>query len=317
MDVDGFSTDGRFLPWQADDGTEESSRDMPETYYDRLGVTADASTADIERAYRERLKDTHPDVSDDPDAAERTKDLIEAKEVLTDERERSRYDRLGHHDYENYHGSFVEADQEDVAETGPEEDWGQSGPGWGESGDGSGTSETADESWGQSGTRDRAQRRAQNRETRAEWNTAADGRTGADGATHAREWRAWDTDAPYRVYRTDQSRLGSRLFPPGPSLLLLATAFGFYPVMLWAAIEPAFPLAVNLVVVVCLVLVVGFLQSMPEVGVVVFGAWTVLLPVVLAAGLGVDLLSFVGAVAIAGTVLPLGLSVLTFVALRA
>jgi hypothetical protein len=43
---------------------------MGENYYELLGVSEDASTDDIETAYRERLKETHPDVSDDEDANE-------------------------------------------------------------------------------------------------------------------------------------------------------------------------------------------------------------------------------------------------------
>ena len=72
---------------------------MGDEYYERLGVTSDASAEEIAAAYRERLKQTHPDVSDASDAKERTKQLIEAKEVLTDETERMRYDRLGHERY--------------------------------------------------------------------------------------------------------------------------------------------------------------------------------------------------------------------------
>jgi len=72
---------------------------MPPEYYDRLGVSADATTEEITEAYRERLKEVHPDVSDASDAGEHTKQLIEAKEVLTDETERARYDRLGHDRY--------------------------------------------------------------------------------------------------------------------------------------------------------------------------------------------------------------------------
>jgi len=69
------------------------------TYYDLLGVSSDASAERVERAYRERLKETHPDVSDAADAGERTQRLIEAREVLTDTSERARYDRLGHEAY--------------------------------------------------------------------------------------------------------------------------------------------------------------------------------------------------------------------------
>lgn len=72
---------------------------MREKYYERLGVPPDASTGEIAAAYRKQLKKTHPDVSDASDAGERTKRLIEAKNVLTDETERARYDRLGHDRY--------------------------------------------------------------------------------------------------------------------------------------------------------------------------------------------------------------------------
>jgi molecular chaperone DnaJ len=72
---------------------------MGDEYYERLGVASDASAEEIAAAYRKRLKKAHPDVSNASDAKERTKQLIEAKEVLTDETERTRYDRLGHERY--------------------------------------------------------------------------------------------------------------------------------------------------------------------------------------------------------------------------
>ena len=72
---------------------------MTETFYDRLGVSPDATTEEIETAYREAIKQVHPDVSDDIDAGERTKRLNKAKRVLTDDDERARYDRLGHAGY--------------------------------------------------------------------------------------------------------------------------------------------------------------------------------------------------------------------------
>lgn len=76
---------------------------MSETFYSELGVGSDADTEDIRRAYREHVKDTHPDVSDSPDATRSFKRLTTARDVLTDERERSRYDRLGHHSYISEH----------------------------------------------------------------------------------------------------------------------------------------------------------------------------------------------------------------------
>jgi len=72
---------------------------MAENFYELLGVSEDASTAVIEDAYREEIKRVHPDVSDEVDAGERTKRLNKAKQVLTDDEERARYDSIGHETY--------------------------------------------------------------------------------------------------------------------------------------------------------------------------------------------------------------------------
>lgn len=72
---------------------------MVETFYGVLGVAPDADDQTIVRAYRDRAKDCHPDVSDSPDATAQFKRLTTAKEVLVDETERARYDRLGHEAY--------------------------------------------------------------------------------------------------------------------------------------------------------------------------------------------------------------------------
>lgn len=72
---------------------------MTETFYDVLGVSDDATAEEIQSAYREAIKQVHPDVSDDSDASDRTKRLNKAKRVLTDADERARYDRLGHEAY--------------------------------------------------------------------------------------------------------------------------------------------------------------------------------------------------------------------------
>jgi curved DNA-binding protein CbpA len=64
-----------------------------------LEVARDASQAEIQRAYREKVKQYHPDVSDHPDAADRFRAVKRAEGVLGDESERDRYDRLGHASY--------------------------------------------------------------------------------------------------------------------------------------------------------------------------------------------------------------------------
>ncbi|WP_209452129.1 J domain-containing protein [Halosimplex halophilum] len=76
---------------------------MNGTFYGVLGVGPDADEEAIRAAYRERVKEHHPDVSADPDAADRFRRLTVAKETLLDAAERARYDRLGHRAYVESH----------------------------------------------------------------------------------------------------------------------------------------------------------------------------------------------------------------------
>ena len=64
-------------------------------YYKTLGVARDASADDIKRAYRKLARKYHPDVSKEPQAEERFKEIGEAYEVLGDAEKRAAYDRLG------------------------------------------------------------------------------------------------------------------------------------------------------------------------------------------------------------------------------
>ncbi|TFG88113.1 MAG: J domain-containing protein [Gemmatimonadales bacterium] len=64
-------------------------------YYSVVGFPRDASADDIKRAYRRLARKHHPDVSKDPQAETRFKELGEAYEVLKDPVKRVAYDRLG------------------------------------------------------------------------------------------------------------------------------------------------------------------------------------------------------------------------------
>jgi len=64
-------------------------------YYKILGVARDASADEIKRARRKLARKYHPDVSKEPDAAERMKEINEAHEVLGDPEKRAAYDQIG------------------------------------------------------------------------------------------------------------------------------------------------------------------------------------------------------------------------------
>ena len=68
-----------------------------------LGVGEDADPETIRRAYRDRARDEHPDVSDDPDATRQFKRLTVARDTLLDADERTKYDKLGHEAYLRRH----------------------------------------------------------------------------------------------------------------------------------------------------------------------------------------------------------------------
>lgn len=97
------------------------------TYYDILEVSEDASQKEIKKAYREKVKETHPDQSDHPNAAQLFMQVQEANDILSDPQKREKYDNgtLGgrSHDTGTQHTqstqarqtqSTAEADRDDV-----------------------------------------------------------------------------------------------------------------------------------------------------------------------------------------------------------
>ncbi len=64
-------------------------------YYEVLGVARTASKDEVQSAYRKLARKYHPDVSKEPKAEDRFKEVNEAYEVLKDEKKRALYDKYG------------------------------------------------------------------------------------------------------------------------------------------------------------------------------------------------------------------------------
>lgn len=80
---------------------------MAKDYYEILGVSKDASQDDIKKAYRTLVKKYHPDLHpNDPQCAEKFKEINEANEVLSDEKKRKNYDTFGSADGNPGFGGF-------------------------------------------------------------------------------------------------------------------------------------------------------------------------------------------------------------------
>lgn len=65
-------------------------------YYEVLGISKTANEDEIKKAYRTLAKKYHPDVSKDPNATEKFKEIQEAYEVISDIKKRAQYDQFGH-----------------------------------------------------------------------------------------------------------------------------------------------------------------------------------------------------------------------------
>ena len=74
-------------------------------YYKILGVTKNASDAEIKKAFKTMARKYHPDMHPENEKAtwtEKFKDLNEAYTVLSDKQKRTIYDQVGQADYQNY-----------------------------------------------------------------------------------------------------------------------------------------------------------------------------------------------------------------------
>ena len=64
-------------------------------FYALLGISRDASEAEIKKAYRKLAMEYHPDRNPSPEAEAKFKEITEAYEVLRDPQKRAAYDRYG------------------------------------------------------------------------------------------------------------------------------------------------------------------------------------------------------------------------------
>jgi curved DNA-binding protein len=64
-------------------------------YYQVLGVARDAPAEEVKKAYRKLARKYHPDVSKEPDANARMKEVNEAYAALSDPEKRAAYDQVG------------------------------------------------------------------------------------------------------------------------------------------------------------------------------------------------------------------------------
>jgi molecular chaperone DnaJ len=88
-------------------------------YYQTLGVSREASSEELKKAYRKLAMKYHPDRNPgDKSAEERFKDASEAYQVLSDPERRAQYDRFGHAAFEQGAGfggfDFAGAGFEDI-----------------------------------------------------------------------------------------------------------------------------------------------------------------------------------------------------------
>ena len=68
---------------------------MAKDYYKILGVNKNANDEDLKLAYKQLVKRYHPDISKEPNAEEKLKEITEAYAVLSDPSKRQQYDMFG------------------------------------------------------------------------------------------------------------------------------------------------------------------------------------------------------------------------------
>jgi len=326
---------------------------MGESYYEVLEVDSDATRDEIESAYRERVLETHPDHSDDPDAAERFQRVTTAKSVLTDGTERARYDRFGHDAYV----SLARGPAGGEPSSGGDDANGAADS------SGAGTGGSATDSGGATENGRRKSGRSSGARTNRRTRSGTDGDSGARaGSHHARQrshrqrrrkkrratgdWpfdggRSQPNGAPnsgptagpggaadadgdgvagfrYAVHDWDGAVDLEWEGQPidGTTAVLVGSIAFLYPMLVVASLTPLFSLPVNATVAACTLLLIGYLLTMPRVAMVTFGVWSVLFPAGMVGFSLVDPFTLFGLLALGFAWVPFGYAVALWWALR-
>jgi curved DNA-binding protein len=92
---------------------------MAKSLYETLGISENATQAEIKKAYRKLARKYHPDICKKPECEEKFKEINAAYEVLSDEEKRKQYDQFGDamfgnqnfHDFYKQQGANVDLDE--------------------------------------------------------------------------------------------------------------------------------------------------------------------------------------------------------------
>lgn len=267
---------------------------MTETFYDVLEVGEDATQEAITDAYRQKVKEYHPDVSEKDDAADVFKRVVQAEEVLGDEEERGRYDRLGHDAYmRRVEGGNAASNEQSPWTTGDRReqshDVGFGGvDAQGTASDGgvdAATSRTSGAGTSTAGGVGDAESsmgfgRAASRQSSAGWSEDTDSYNRWGDDSYA-EGGIGEDDATYAVHDWDEEEAGpdAVTFQINQQFIIFAIALFFlYPMTAYLTLSPTFHPVVNVVGALFALLMVGFSLTVPKLSLISFGAWSVFGP---------------------------------------
>ncbi|WP_169051742.1 J domain-containing protein [Halorhabdus amylolytica] len=272
---------------------------MVRTFYDVLGVSPSATAEDVEAAYRERLKDTHPDLGEEGSSTDAVKAVIEAGDVLTDEEERLRYDRLGHEAYVTVTDTHDPNGEPSKRSRSTEQDRART------------SASTEDHEYPPGRDKPGHRRRASvddHEFSTGSHNAGYRRRTGVTNSATANvnpEGVPWATRSGTPSYESN-SATGYAGPRSERSILLLSTLVA-YPILAVSSLVPQFPLGFRVVIGACAIALVIYLVAVPSISIPVFGFWTLITAILIGLG-NVPLLSIESFGAIVATAGPLSLA---------